>query len=135
MFTRYYSSLSISSHFKIKSDVNYKIQETPRSKCKIVHVDQLKQFEGEPPCEAWKSREANELGSLAEDKVELPEVATSATDLNSADNEPNEPNLDSAEEVIVEDSVKPASEVEEKSLEGYSDETLPRRSKRQRSLD
>ena len=114
----------------IKSDVNYEIQEPPRSKCKIVHVDQLNKFEGEPPCEAWKPREANELGCFAE---ELPEIGTSATDIESADNEPNEPNLDSAnEEVIVEESVEPTSEVEGKSLEGDSDETLPRRSKRHR---
>ena len=73
----------------IKSDVNYEIQEPPRSKCKIINVDQLKKFEGEPPCEAWKYKEANELGSLAEDEVELREVATSATDIDSADNEPN----------------------------------------------
>ena len=116
----------------VKSDVSYEIQETPRSKCKIVHEDQLKKFEGEPPREAWKSKEANELGSLAEDEVELPEVATSATDIDSADNEPNEPNLDSAnEEVMVEEGVKPTSEVEGKSLGADSDETLPR-SKRQR---
>ena len=57
----------------------------------------------------------------------------SAIDIDSADNEPNEPNLDNAnEEVILEDSIKPTSEVEEKPLGGDSDETLPRRSKRQR---
>ena len=117
----------------IKSDVNYEIQETPRSKCKIVHVDQLKMFEGESSCEAWNSKEASELGSLAEDEVELSEVATSATDIDSADNVPNEPNLDSAnEKVMVEEGVKPTSGVERKLLEGDSDETLPRRCKRQR---
>ena len=80
----------------IKSNINYEIQETPRSKCKIVHVDQLKKFEGEPPHEAWKSKEANQLGSLAEDEVELPEVATSATDMLMCLTNANE-------EVIVED--------------------------------
>ena len=62
---------------QVLSDVNYKIQETPSSKPRIVHIDQIKTFEGDPPYKIWLSSEEvdTEIGVS-----ELPETVTQTSE-------------------------------------------------------
>ena len=59
-------------------DVNYLIQKTKVSQPRVVHVDQIKQFEGDPPCDSWlkveQVQETVEDGLLSDNELDLPEA-------------------------------------------------------------
>ena len=70
---------------KITSEVNYEIQGTPKGRAKVVHVDQLKTYEGDPPRESWVGKP--EDGPENEEHVvtsgEQPEEAASSDETGS----------------------------------------------------
>ena len=116
---------------QVLSDINYKIQETPSSKPCIVHIDQIKTFEGDPPYKIWLSSEEvdTEIGVS-----ELPETVTQTSEDSVITVEGNDKEINDRQ--VREDEAASNIEPEVKEdVEGNrldKPEVMPRRSKRER---
>ena len=73
------------------SDVHVRIQKSPRSKCKVYHIDNLKPYEG-PPLVAWKTRSTD--GHQPDTgEPEVHKAAPDQRDVEPVIAEQEEPNL------------------------------------------